>query len=189
MDAFTLDETKSESVEYILKKYFIERMDVSNVNKKFVLLNNKNNNVVYSLTNESRLWKEEPTFPENNAWIQAFQIRKPLLAKVNAHSSGKPECNIGFVGIFKENYGFKIKNLLNTRNNPGALCDQTDKQKLITKINEFQITAIDFHILYLTFLSWGNANCYKILREVDLPFFTIYGCYIDLSIQEHIQYI
>lgn len=110
-------------------------MDITGIDKKFVLLNNKNNNVVYSLTKESRLWKEEPTFSETNEWIQSFQIRKSLLQKVNMDTT-KTECNVGFVGIFKENYGFKIKNLLNTRPKPGALCDQADKQKLITKINE-----------------------------------------------------
>jgi hypothetical protein len=62
-------------------------------------------------------------------------MRKVLLQKVNAESS-KAECNVGFVGVFKEQYGFKIKNLLNTRPKPGALCDQADKQKLIGKIND-----------------------------------------------------
>ena len=98
-------------------------------------MNSKNNNVVYSLTKDSRLWKEEPSFPEDATWIQSFNLRKSLLDRVNAESN-KIECNVGFIGAFKENNGFKIKNLLNTRPKPGALCDQADKQKLIIKIND-----------------------------------------------------
>ena len=134
-DAFVLNNDASEKIETILKKYFIERIDQSDSNKKFVLLNVKTHNVVYSLTKDSRLWKEEPTFPENAEWLKTFNLRNALLEKVNAESN-KTECNVGFVGVFKENYGFKIKNLLNTRPKPGALCDQADKQKLIVKIND-----------------------------------------------------
>jgi len=134
-DAFVLDNDGTEKIETILKKFFIERIDQTDINKKFVLLNVKTHNVVYSLVKDSRLWKEEPTFPENAEWLKTFNLRNALLEKVNAESN-KTECNVGFVGIFKENYGFKIKNLLNTRPKPGALCDQADKQKLIVKIND-----------------------------------------------------
>ena len=133
-ESFSIPTDNDESIETLLKKYFIEKIDQSDPQKKNILMNSKNNNVVYSLVKDSRLWKEEPGFPENNTWIQTFQIRKTLIDKVNAESN-KDECNVGFIGIFKENYAFKIKNLLNTRPKPGALCDQADKQKLIGKIN------------------------------------------------------
>ena len=124
------------SIETILRKYFMDKIDQTNPDKKYVLLNSKNNNVVYSLTKESRLWKEEPAYPDSSNWMQTFNLRKSLLDKVNAEVVNNSECNVGFVGVFKENYGFKIKNLLNTRPKPGALCDQSDKQKLIAKIND-----------------------------------------------------
>ena len=124
-----------DTIEFILKKYFIERIDQTDNNKKFILLNSKNNNLVYSLSNDSRLWKEEPYFPENSIWLQSFQLRKELLIILNTDSN-KTESNVGFIGVFKENYAFKIKNLLNTRPKPGALCEQADKQKLISKIND-----------------------------------------------------
>ena len=133
-ESFVL-ENESESIETMLKKYFIEKVDQNNPDKKYILLNSKNNNLVYSLTKDSRLWKEEPSFPENATWLQTFNLRKTLLDKVNAESN-KTECNVGFIGIFKDNYSFKIKSLLNTRPKPGALCDQADKQKLIAKIND-----------------------------------------------------
>ena len=128
-------EGEEETIDIILKKYFLDRIDQTDLNKKYILLNSKNNNMIYSLTTQSRLWAEEPTFPDNSPWLQTFNLRKPLLQKVNEEPN-KTESNIGFIGIFKENYSFKIKNLLNTRPKPGALCEQSDKQKLISKVNE-----------------------------------------------------
>jgi len=135
-ESLSIPNDKDESIETLLKKYFMDKIDPSDSQKKYIVMHSKNNNVVYSLVKDSRLWKEEPTFPDNNTWIQTFDIRKTLIDKVNAESN-KEECNVGFIGIFKENYGFKIKNLLNTRPKlgAGALCDQADKQKLIGKIN------------------------------------------------------
>jgi hypothetical protein len=135
-ESFDDSDSDSESIETILKKYFMDKIDQTNPDKKYVLLNSQNNNVVYSLTKESRLWKEEPAYPDSSNWIQTFNLRKSLLDKVNAESANNNECNVGFVGLFKTNYGFKIKNLLNTRPKPGALCEQSDKQKLIAKIND-----------------------------------------------------
>jgi len=132
---FDTEEKEEEPVETILKKYFLERINQDDINKKYVLLNSKNNNIIYSLTKQSQLWKEEPTFPDNSPWLQTFNLRKELLQKVNSDTN-KTESNVGFIGIFKESYGFKIKNLLNTRPKPGALCDQSDKQKLISKVND-----------------------------------------------------
>ena len=53
--------------------------------------------------------------------------------------SNKFKVNIGFIGFLKEGvHGFKNMNINNnrTRPNPGALCEQADKKKIIAKIND-----------------------------------------------------
>jgi hypothetical protein len=93
-ESFTEETTESETIETILKKYFMNKIDQTNPDKKYVLLNSKNNNVVYSLVKDSRIWKEEPSFPDNSEWVNTFNLRNLLIDKVNAEYANKTECNV-----------------------------------------------------------------------------------------------
>ena len=55
---------------------------------------------------------------------------------VKEEDKKKKEFHIGFMSVFKENMEFKIKNLLNSRQNVGAACYPTNKKKFIDKIND-----------------------------------------------------
>ena len=135
------------SLDNQIRHYFLAKISI-NEKKPYILLNSlhgKIENKIYSLVSSasSSSWKphtQEPT-PETEKWIQTFNKRTQLLEKLNKYPD-TTELNIGFIGMLKENvFGFKIMNINNdrTRPNPGALCDQADKKKIIHKINELLV--------------------------------------------------
>jgi hypothetical protein len=132
---------KLKLIEWI-SAYFEERMDPS---KLYVLLNRGLQNTLYHRSSKSEKdWTEMDMQnvgddSELEKWMQKWNKRESLLQHINKYvnAEDKTELNIGFMGVFKESFGFKIKNLLNERPNPGALCQQADKKKLIGKLNDF----------------------------------------------------
>jgi len=130
---------KNNNNNFVLQ-YFQEKMDNQ---QKYILLNDKsiNKNNVYRKENEEwKLLENVPKYIEE--WIQkTFERKKMLLIHINnvlpkLLEKQKSELNIGFISVFKENMQFKIKNVLNSRQNVGATCFQTIKKKIIVKIND-----------------------------------------------------
>ena len=113
--------------------------------KTYILLyNNRTENKIFSTDSDSSkpIWIEDKPNRENEEWLSKFNMRISLLDKLNEDPEIE-ELNIGFIGILKEGiHGFKHMNINNnrTRPNPGALCEQTDKKKLIVKLNEFLVS-------------------------------------------------
>ena len=132
---------KLKLIEWVTQ-YFEERMDPS---KLYLLLNRGLQNTLYRRSSKSENdWKEVDMDTvrdhlELEIWMNKWNKRESLLQHINKYvnAEDKSELNIGFMGVFKESFGFKIKNLLNERPNPGALCQQADKKKLIGKLNDF----------------------------------------------------
>ena len=131
------------SLENQIRHYFLAKLSI-NEKKPYILLNSlhgKQENKLYSLV--SSIWKPYTSgpSPETEKWIQTFNKRTQLLEILNKYAD-TTELNIGFIGMLKENvFGFKIMNINSdrTRPNPGALCDQADKKKIIHKINELLV--------------------------------------------------
>jgi hypothetical protein len=134
------------SLENQIRNYFLAKISI-NDKKIYLLLNSlhgKLENKIYSLVS-STSWKLSTSTssqtPETEKWLQTFNKRTQLLDKLNKYPD-TTELNIGFIGMLKENvFGFKIMNINNDRSrpNPGALCDQADKKKIIHKINELLV--------------------------------------------------
>ena len=118
----------------IVDDYFQEKM---NETKNYILLNDKIENKMFIKENDT--WKPAKISSSHENWLNSFDLKEKILEHMNiilSKSDKPPELHIGFMSIFKENMDFKIKNLLNTRQNVGASCYQTNKQKLIDKLND-----------------------------------------------------
>jgi hypothetical protein len=130
----------SERMEDMVQLYFLERIWKGSKKNYILLYNNRTENKIFSLsTGSGSSWKEDTPNKENAEWLEKFNVRVQLLNKLNEDAENITEMYIGFIGFLKEGIqGFKNMNINNnrTRPNPGALCDQTDKKKLIHKINE-----------------------------------------------------
>ena len=123
------------SNEYIgfVSEYFKNKM---NEKQTYILLNNKNENKIFK--KEGLVWNVANISSIHEKWLDTFNLQIQLLKHMNKFVpkiEETKEFHIGFMSIFKENMEFKIKNLLNIKNNFGAACFQTNKQKLIEKIN------------------------------------------------------
>jgi hypothetical protein len=145
--------------DYFRLKIFEPPLDMQIRIPFTILLTNENKNEIYVFDDslqKGEKWREARTTEKENPvfmkWRSTeFDYQEILLQKVQRETKSLPmisdtlskdvESNIGFIGILKkkesDGYGFKIKNVLQTRNNFGARCDQADKQVLITKINQF----------------------------------------------------
>ena len=154
----SLNVETSDKIEDIIRTYFIERIWKGPKKTYILLYNHRLENKIFSTTSSSSSsnsffslnsntntnkweWVEDKLNKENETWLSSFNLRLPLLDKLNENENhdSKVEMNIGFIGYLKEGVqGFKNMNINNnrTRPNPGALCEQTDKKKLITKIND-----------------------------------------------------
>jgi hypothetical protein len=124
------------SNEYIgfVSNYFQDKMDES---RGYILLNDKTENKIFK--KEDNIWKPTNISRNHENWLNGFDLKVKLLTHINnvlPKIRETKEIHIGFMSVFKENMEFKIKNLLNTRQNVGASCFQTNKQKLIEKIND-----------------------------------------------------
>jgi hypothetical protein len=129
--------TNENNGEFVLQ-YFQEKMDET---QKYILLNDKTQNKLFR--KEGEQWKLTTNITKNieNWIITRFDKKPKLLKHINTIlpkllEKRATELHIGFINVFKENMEFKIKNLLNSRQNVGASCFQTNKKKLIEKINE-----------------------------------------------------
>jgi hypothetical protein len=131
----------SEKIEDMVQLYFLERIWKGPKKTYILLYNNRSENKIFSLSidSSSSTWKEDTPNKENAEWLDKFNMRVQLLNKLNEDTENTDEMYIGFIGFLKEGIqGFKNMNIHNnrTRPNPGALCEQTDKKKLIHKIND-----------------------------------------------------
>ena len=129
----------SERIEDMVQLYFIERIWKGPKKTYILLYNNRSENKIFSQSIGSNSWKEDAPNKENAEWLEKFNMRVQLLNKLNEDAENIDEMYIGFIGFLKEGIqGFKNMNINNnrTRPNPGALCEQTDKKKLIHKIND-----------------------------------------------------
>ena len=133
------EEEEYTDMENTVFQYFQDKM---NDTKKYILLNDKSQNNIYKEQNNNS-WKLLTNVPENiEKWVQqSFDKKTHLVKHINRIlpkllDLKKNELHIGFINVFKENMEFKIKNLLNNRQNVGASCFQTNKKKLIEKIND-----------------------------------------------------
>ena len=121
--------------EYIdfVSEYFKNKM---NEKQTYILLNDKMENKIFK--KEGLVWNITNISSIHEKWLNTFDLQILLLKHMNKFLpkiEETKEFHIGFMSIFKENMEFKIKNLLNIKNNFGAACFQTNKQKLIEKIN------------------------------------------------------
>ena len=147
----SLETTKtSDKLEDMVRRYFRERIWIG-PKKTYAILYYKGTkslgeNKIYSILNRStdnsgesgKIWTEDTIRNENNTWVQSFDQRVSLLDKLNTNTEVS-DVTIGFIGFLKEGVqGFKNMNIVNhrTRPNPGALCDQADKKKIVEKIND-----------------------------------------------------
>jgi len=128
-----IDTNINEYSEYI-SQYFQEK-----INENRILLNDKTENKVFK-KEKNNIWKPTKISSGDEEWLQSFEFKDQLLDHMNhfvkEEDRRKKEFHIGFMSAFKENMEFKIKNLLNSRQNVGAACYQTNKKKLIDKIND-----------------------------------------------------
>jgi pentapeptide MXKDX repeat protein len=121
-----------------VRNYFQDKMNDS---KTYILLYDKSilKNQVFKKDKDNwKIWTIHSTL-EN--WLNSFDYTNELLNLINKmfpkiKGNGKKELHIGCISVFKDNLEFKIKNLLNTRQNPGAACYQTSKKNLIDKVND-----------------------------------------------------
>ena len=134
----------SEKMEDMVQLYFLERIWKGPKKTYILLYNNHTENKIFSqsTSSTSSSWKEDTQNRENAEWLEKFNVRVPLLNKLNEDAESITEMYIGFIGFLKEGIqGFKNMNINNKqkRPNPGALCEQTDKKILIRKINDLLI--------------------------------------------------
>ena len=148
-----------------IRDYFIRRMYQTSTVKMVLLCkedqhnNELAENVLYKYNQTTNSWREAATSDLDNAAINewrtsVFNKEKQILEKVNAESkmvltspdpnkypfipADKQESNFGFINMDTKNqYKFRIKNVLQTRNNLGANCDESGKIILIGKINHY----------------------------------------------------
>jgi hypothetical protein len=98
------------------------------------------------MTCRENIWKEaEPLEKEHEGtlkWLEeTFQKKDDVLAKVRNEQQGLmmlKESITGFIGVNKSSlesngYGFKLKNLLQTRNALGASCEQASREITIQR--------------------------------------------------------
>jgi hypothetical protein len=142
LDSKTTSSPKSEDMEDMVRAYFLERIWKGPKKTYIILYNNRTENKIFSIDSLDGTWTEDKPNRENEEWLKKFNMRISLLDKLNENPEIE-ELNIGFIGILKEGIqGFKHMNINNnrTRPNPGALCEQTDKKKLIGKLNDFLVS-------------------------------------------------
>jgi hypothetical protein len=156
--------TTGQDIAAKLRAYFLKRMYQTKTIKMVLLCKEDPHekelaiNVLFTFNRSTNTWREATTSdldnPEINEWRQQkFNKRNQILEKVNGESkifltspptekelpfSDKIESNFGFIHMDTKNqYKFRIKNVLQTRNNLGANCDESGKIILIGKINHF----------------------------------------------------
>jgi len=114
-----------EDSEYIIKKYFDEKIGETR-NTRFIVLTDKTLLKIY-------IWKE-------NQWIESRQVdrekvndaiqAKYLIARDNINKF------VGFIHLFKNNeMHFKTKDISQQRNNKGALCSNAGKSDIVKRLN------------------------------------------------------
>jgi superfamily II DNA or RNA helicase len=114
-----------EDSEYIIKKYFDEKIGEAR-NTRFIVLTDKTLVKIY-------IWKE-------NQWIESRQVdrekvndavqAKYLIARDNINKF------VGFIHLFKNNeMHFKTKDISQQRNNKGALCSNAGKSDIVKRLN------------------------------------------------------
>ena len=131
-----LNDTQSQPFQEYVLTYFQEKMDET---KTFILLYDmsKSENKFFKKDNNNH-WKIGKITSSHESWLKTFEYKNKLINHINSilpKMTDKKEFHIGFMSIFKENMEFKIKNLFNKRENEGAACYQTNKKKLIDKVN------------------------------------------------------
>jgi hypothetical protein len=103
----------------------------------------KNHAFIFSGTESGGSWTEIPGEPDTwNSWMQTYNkklnITQSLVDNMNAtKDAGKlqAEYNVGYMRPFRQICVFKIKNLLNSRKNAGAVADQAGKSLILDKVN------------------------------------------------------
>jgi len=131
----------SEILEDMIRTYFMDRIWIGPQKKYLILYHTHTENKIFYLDykkDSKNKWMEDKVNAENEEWIESWNMRIPLLDKLNQDPE-QTEVNIGFIGFLKEGVqGFKNMNIINnrTRPNPGALCEQADKKKIVAKIND-----------------------------------------------------
>ena len=133
----------------IIKHYFLMRMNtdyLQSSNKVYAIIPIERKNILYTWNENDLSWNLASVVEQENeviqAWIQQrFNKQEKLLERLNKEATNLTESNFGFMDILKktesDGYGFKIKNILQKKNNLGARCNEADKQSLITKVNSF----------------------------------------------------
>jgi hypothetical protein len=115
-------------------------------NKVFIVIPIERKNTLYTWNEKDLSWNLSSVVEQENEVIEAwnqqqFNKQNKLLERLNNESTNLTESNFGFIDVLKktesDGYGFKIKNILQKKNNLGARCNEADKQSLIAKINSF----------------------------------------------------
>ena len=133
--------------EAVIKNYFLQRMNVDRLYSEglvFVIIPQERSNTMYTWKEEN--WKlsgvVEREEDSTKTWIETtFNKQDDLLDRMNEETIDKTDSDIGFIDVLKKSeqdgYGFKLKNVLQKKNNMGARCSEADKQSLIQKVNRF----------------------------------------------------
>ena len=147
IDSDLSEEIASIDKESVIKHYFLVRMNIDRLesnHKAFLLVVHEKKNQMYTWT-EKEGWNTSSVVEQeddvNQEWLNSFNKQTELLDRMNEEGTDKTESGIGFMDLLKkteqDGYGFKLKNVLQKKNNLGARCSEADKQSIIQKVNRF----------------------------------------------------
>ena len=131
--------TYNGDVEKVIRTYYRNKMFYHSTKKYYTLCMAKAKKIMYMVFSEN-VWREAtPLEKEDNellTWMDSqFQKRDKILQKVRNElkNSYSDKSSIGFISVNKsglevDGYSFKLKNLLQIRNNLGASCDQGSRE-------------------------------------------------------------
>ena len=134
--------------ETVIKHYFLLRMYkrmLRSDNKIFATISHEKTNQMYVWNGDDKKWKLASVVEREDdpieKWSHSFNKQDDLLERMNSEGYDKTESEFGFMDILKkteqDGYGFKLKNVLQKKNNLGAKCSDADKQSILLKMNRF----------------------------------------------------
>ena len=142
---FTKEVTESfTNVEDVMYSYFRKKMfKPADVDYHVLCMTKEKKNVFMVFKNKE--WREILATEKDNADIKVWKLSlnksQKVLEKVRREfkSNVEKESIFGFMGILKnseiDGYGFKNKNVLQTRNALGATCEQANRDMIINKLS------------------------------------------------------